>query len=219
MAQSIEEVETWVGRRLPEPYRTFLEGHEDDLPVGPLVVLYGRACIVELNEANQSKTYCPQCITIGNDSGGREILLALNNGKLGLVDAGSMNPADACPLADDFDAWLAAGCDLRDPPEMPHPDRIDVYLQRPPADGLKGLLRILKLLDLNVPVSEYRGILANTPYRLARDVDYLPYSWRCAEYNLTDPCLSASKVDQPGSGVPLVPRAPVPPPPPGLDLL
>jgi hypothetical protein len=106
MAQSLEEIEDWVGLRLPEPYRTFLAGHEDDLQVGPLVVLYGRAYIVELNEASQSKTYCPQCITIGNDSGGREILLALNNGKLGLVDAGSMNPADASPLADDFGTWL-----------------------------------------------------------------------------------------------------------------
>lgn len=218
MSPSLEEIEQWVGQALPEPYRTFLAAREDELPVGELVTLYGRGSFIETNEACQVKEYAPQCVTIGDDSGGRQVLLAIPNGRLGLVDAGSMNPADAEPLADDFNEWLGGGCDLREPPSEPHPDRIDIYLQRPPAEGLKGLVRVLKLLDLNVPVSEYRTMLANTPYRLARDMDYLRYGWRCAEHNLPDPCLAATEVDQPDRPVTLSPRTPPPGPPPGLDL-
>jgi hypothetical protein len=129
-----------------------------------------------------------------------------------------MRPADAYPLADDFGAWLAGGCDLRDPPEIPHPDRIDVYLVRAPAGGLKGLVAVLKLLDQVVPVSEYRTILAGIPYRLARNVDYLRYGWRCAEHNLSDPCLRAFAVDRPDQPVPIAPRALAAGPPPGLDV-
>lgn len=218
MSHSLEEIEEWVGLALPEPYRTFLATHEEDLLVGELVVLYGRASFIEMNEACQVKVYAPQCVTIGDDSGGRQVLLALPNGRLARVDAGSMNPADAEPLADNFHEWLAGGCDLRDPPNEVHPDRIDIYLQRPPAEGLKGLVRVLKLLDLNVPASEYRTILANTPYRLACNVDYLRYGWRCAEHNLQDSCLAATEVDQPDRPVTLSPRTPPPGPPPGLDL-
>lgn len=218
MSPSLEKIEQWVGQALPEPYRTFLAAREDDLPVGELVVLYGHSSFIERNEACQVKEYAPQCVTIGDDSGGRQVLLALPNGRLGLVDAGSMNPADAEPLADDFNEWLAGGCDLHDPPSEPHPDRIDIYLQRPPTEGLKGLVRVLKLLDLNVPASEYRTILANTPYRLARDLDYLRYGWRCAEHNLQEPCLAATEVDHADQPVTISPRTPPPGPPPGLDL-
>jgi hypothetical protein len=213
---SLAEVEHWLGQPLPEPYRGFLETQADDLPVGELVVLYGRASFQELNEAHQVKTYCPRCVTIGNDSGGREILLDLSTARIGRVDAGSMGPEDAYPLADDFAVWLASGCDLQDPPPLSGPDRIDIHLTRPPADGLKGLVRVLKLLDLTVPASEYRSILASVPCRLARDVDALRYGWRCAEYNLADPCLGAFVVDRP-EPVPIAPRAPASGPPPGLN--
>lgn len=219
MAESLEEIERWVGQRLPEPYRTFLAGQVEYLPVGDVVMLYGRESFIDPNEACQVKQYAPHCISIGNDSGGREILLALTNGRIGRVDAGDMNPANAYPLAEDFASWLAGGCDLLDPPDVEHPDRIDVYLLRPPAEGLKGLMRVLKLLDLTVPVSEYRTILSETPYRLARDVDYLRYGWRSAEHNQTDGCLGASLVDQPDQPVRLEPRDQTPwQPPPGLDL-
>lgn len=218
MTRSLEEIEDWVGQRFPEPYRTFLEKREVDYRVGELVVLYGRASFIEMNEACQVKQYAPHCVTLGDDSGGRQVLLALTNGRLGLVDAGSMNPADAEPLAEDFGVWLAGGCDLRDPPEVPHPDRIDIYLRHAPAGGLKGLLSVLKLLDLNLPASDYRSILAGTPYRLVRGADYLRYGWRCAEYNLQDRCLAASQVDHPDQPVALFPRTPPQAPPPGLDL-
>jgi hypothetical protein len=218
MSASLDEIESWVGEPLPEPYRTFLAGHPDELAVGDRVVLYGRASFIELNEANEVRTYAPGCVTIGDDSGGRQVLLALRNGRLGLVDAGSMSPTNAYPLADRFDDWLAGGCDLRDPPTERHPERIDIYLLRPPAEGLKGLVRVLKLLDQTVPVSEYRAILSGTPYRLLRDAPYLPYSWRSAEYNQLDPCLGACEVDRPDQPVRITPRDTVPPPPPGLDL-
>ncbi|MGV3720458.1 MAG: SMI1/KNR4 family protein [Actinomycetota bacterium] len=217
MAESLEEIERWVGRRLPEAYRRFLEDREEGPTVGERVALYGRNDFIEMNECMQVKIYCPQCVTIGNDGGGREILLALTNGRIGLVDAGSMDPADAYPLAEAFDEWLAGGCDLLDPPEEPRPEWVDLYLTRPPADGLKGLIRVVKLLDLTIPMSEFRGILSTTPCRLARNVDYLRYGWRCAEHNLTDPCLGAFAVDRPEQPVAIAPRA-APAGPPGLDL-
>ena len=79
-----EGVEQWVGRRLPEPYRSFLETAAVEMPVGDRVLPYGREVFVERNETFEA------------------------------VDAGAMTPDAARDVAGDFGAWYAAGCPLGD---------------------------------------------------------------------------------------------------------
>ena len=114
MSHTLEEIETWIGTALPAAYRAFLADREEELPVGELVLLYGRSDFVERNETYETKQYCPGFITVGDDSGGWQLLLSLSEGTVSLVDAGSMDPALAKAVAPDFSGWLGAGCPLPD---------------------------------------------------------------------------------------------------------
>lgn len=108
----LNDIEIWVGQPLPSSYRRFLASQGDDLPVGDFVLLYGQTSFIERNETYETKRYCPNHITIGDDSGGRQILLSLDTGPLSLVDAGSMNPAFAEHISEDLTEWLSEGCPL-----------------------------------------------------------------------------------------------------------
>ena len=109
-----EAVEDWVGRRLPEPYRSFLETAAVEMPVGDRVLLYGRDVFVERNETFETKAYCVGYVTVGDDGGGKQFLLSLETGAVSVVDAGAMTPDAARDVAGDFGAWYAAGCPLPD---------------------------------------------------------------------------------------------------------
>ena len=110
----ISDIEGWVGQALPPPHRAFLNSQADDLSVGDFVLLYGQASFVERNETYEVKQYCPGYVTIGDDGGGRQLLLSLETGQVSLVDAGSMNPAFAEAVAEGFGDWLTSGCPLPD---------------------------------------------------------------------------------------------------------
>src|ERR1700722_12809245 len=104
MTPTIEEVEAWIGARLPAAYRAFLAQNAEDVarvrtgaedpPHREDVVLYGRNDFVDMNDCNLVKTYAPGYVTIGTDGGDRQFLLALDTGRLLLVDAGSLSPDD-----------------------------------------------------------------------------------------------------------------------------
>lgn len=107
---TLDKIEKWVGQPLPQPYQTFLDGLPLERSVGELVLLYGREIFVDKNEQLETKTYCPGFVTIGDDSGGRQFILSLDDGRVSLVDAGAMTPDCFHPVADDFGSWLSSGC-------------------------------------------------------------------------------------------------------------
>lgn len=107
---TIEEIEQWVGQPLPGPYRDFLEAQEDSVLVNDLVLLYGRLDFAERNESVQAKERCPGHVAVGDDSGDSRFMLALHDGRLFSVDEGAMMLEYFHPVADDFAAWLSAGC-------------------------------------------------------------------------------------------------------------
>jgi hypothetical protein len=109
---TINEIEAWVGSRLPAAYRAFLCDQFEDRVYGD-VNLYGRADFVEMNECHDVKRFCPGHVTIGDEGGGRQFLLALADGRMFLVGADDLDPTDAVPgVPEEFASWLTAGCPL-----------------------------------------------------------------------------------------------------------
>jgi hypothetical protein len=107
---TIDEIETWLGRLLPEPYRQFLAGVTEDFVAGnDRTLVYGRASVVERNETLESKEYCPGHIAIGDNSGGSALVLSLDDGSVHTVDMGAMAPDCFEAVAPSFAAWAAAG--------------------------------------------------------------------------------------------------------------
>ena len=111
--QEIEAIERWLGHVLPAYYLHFLRDWEEGMR-GEQVLLYGAESLVERNETYDTQQSCPGYITIGDDSGGRAVMLALDDGDRAvyLVGHGSMQRDDFELAADDFMFWLAADCPL-----------------------------------------------------------------------------------------------------------
>ena len=108
--ETVEGIEAWLGRPLPEPYRSFLAGTaESFLAANDRTLVYGRDAIVERNDTHESRTYCPEHLMVGDDSGGAAIILSLADGRIHSVGMGAMTPDCFEPLAPSFAAWADAG--------------------------------------------------------------------------------------------------------------
>lgn len=111
--QAIEALERWLGAPLPAHYLRFLQDGQEGMR-GEQVLLYGAESLMERNETYDTQQSCLGYLTIGDDSGGRAVMLALDGSDRAvyLVGHGSMQRDDFERVADDFAAWLAADCPL-----------------------------------------------------------------------------------------------------------
>ncbi len=110
MAATVDAIEGWLGRALPEPYRSFLAGAGDDfLADNDRTLVYGRESVMERNETFESQVYCPGHLVIGDDSGGSALVLSLDDGRVYRVDMGAMTPDCFELVAPSIVAWIAAG--------------------------------------------------------------------------------------------------------------
>ena len=93
---------------LPSSYKDFLEDieveftHED-------ILFYGKGTIIERNETLEVTKYAPGYIAIGDDSGGRAIILSLINESVSFVSQGSMNPEFREDISASFHTWKKEG--------------------------------------------------------------------------------------------------------------
>ena len=110
MAATIEEIEVWLGRPLPEPYRAFLAATPAHyLAANDRTLVYGRDCVMERNETYESRKYCPGFLMVGDDSGGTALVLSLDEGCVHSVGMGAMTRDCFEAVAPNFAAWVEAG--------------------------------------------------------------------------------------------------------------
>jgi hypothetical protein len=107
------EIEQWLGSPLPGAYRQRLPRFGDGT-IGDQVHLYPIDLIIERNEAYESKKYCPGNLAIGDDSGGRAVMIALDDAtcQVFLVGHGSMDPSQFRPVSMRLAEWLEAACPI-----------------------------------------------------------------------------------------------------------
>ncbi|SDG83949.1 SMI1/KNR4 family protein [Janthinobacterium sp. YR213] len=116
MSKTMQEIDVFqqaLGHTLPAYYLAFLKDWHEDMR-GEQVLLYGAESLLERNETYDTQQSCPGYMTIGDDSGGRAVMLALDGAERAvyLVGHGSMQRDDFELAADDFASWLAADCPL-----------------------------------------------------------------------------------------------------------
>lgn len=78
------------------------------------LLLYGKNDLAERNQTFEIGMYLPDHLLIGDDSGGRGVLVHCNNANhpVYLFDPGAMDEDDLCLLAESLDQWLASGCPI-----------------------------------------------------------------------------------------------------------
>ncbi|WP_434694681.1 SMI1/KNR4 family protein [Pseudomonas sp. Z1-14] len=107
----LAELQRELGMQLPDVYVQMLNlANGFSLESG--VVMYSSDELVERNETFEVKKYAPGYLAVGDDSGGRSILLSLVNKGVYLVDQGSMDPDDFELINILLNDWINNGCVL-----------------------------------------------------------------------------------------------------------
>jgi SMI1 / KNR4 family (SUKH-1) len=111
--EHLEAVEGWAGTPLSDGYRAFLASHGGQF-VGDLVRFYSVDELIERNECYETLEFCPGFLVIGDDSGGRAVMMSQGAipPTVFLVDHGSMNPEDFERVSDSLLDWVGNGCPL-----------------------------------------------------------------------------------------------------------
>jgi hypothetical protein len=191
---TVEDIEAWLGSTLPAEYRQFLNSCTVDSHPSTRVVLYGTSAFIERNETYETKDYCPGFVAIGNDSGDMELVMALEDAAIYLVDGGSMQMDTAEPLLERFSTWLSKNCPI---PHFGHSDcewpvdpltPVCIYLERRPF-SLSNLLAIKQRLGIDISIADLKRSAVQVPCRVADGMTYAAAKVRCRHANELDPCV------------------------------
>lgn len=197
----LEAADTALGG-LPPALRALL-GASDGIEGASGVALYHASELEERQCAYEMRVYAPGQIAIGDDGGGRVVILDRASGKVSLIDAGAIGSDPGTHLTDDLRAWVNAGLPLPTSHAQEVPDEVDVYLERPPMNGNQGLVAIKVGLGLEFGIVRLKAMATNTPVRILRCVPYGKYAVLSRRLNKTCSCLGFRVVDHPSIVVPI----------------
>lgn len=76
------------------------------------LVIYSMDDLLERNETFEVRTYAKNYLAIGDDSGGRLVMLHSQLPGVWIVDSGSLDPDDMVLLATSLDQWIEDGVPL-----------------------------------------------------------------------------------------------------------
>lgn len=109
----LSKIETWLGGAAPSVYQEVLKTYGGKC-FRDVVLIYAPTDVIERNETFQTKEYCPGFITIGDDSGGRAIVISISESesRVFVADHGYMDPEYFEAAGSNLLNWIADGCQL-----------------------------------------------------------------------------------------------------------
>src|SRR4051794_12977758 len=111
-AEAVASASRLLPAPLPEDYAALLA--QADGVVADAFVLYSCGELPERNATFEVGTYAPGFVAVGDDNGGRAIVMRGGSGRspVFLVGQGTMLPACMIQIAGSLSEWLAEGCPL-----------------------------------------------------------------------------------------------------------
>lgn len=109
--QALDELERKVGVDMPIGLgELLLKANGLGLENG--ILIYASNEILERNETYQVEKYMPGFISIGDDSGGRAIMLSRTLPEVFLVGYGCLDTDEMKTIANSLSEWIDSGCPL-----------------------------------------------------------------------------------------------------------
>lgn len=166
--KEIAFAESRISGKIPEVYKQFLR--KTDGMIFNQCVLYDAKSIVEMYEINEFAKYAPNYISIGNDSGGRELVMKAETEACmcGFLDAGAIGTAEPDEWFE-FVPWLENGCVLGEEKN----DKFQwgyVSVIHVPDDKVKFVAELKKIFALTIPTAALLKGLNKLPYVLAQEI-------------------------------------------------
>lgn len=110
---ALSNLESQIGCRLPVDYRELLQ-LMNGFSLDNGLLIYGTDELLERNKTFEVDIYAPGYFAIGDDSGGRVVLIAFEHPGVFLVDQGSLAPRDMQRVASSVSQWLKRGCAIEE---------------------------------------------------------------------------------------------------------
>lgn len=181
--------------KVTSKYCAFVDGLEDDLQVGEVVLIYSWKSVEERNETNEIEDYLPSHISIGNDSGDNEFLIRRDGApNVYQCDAGALGSDLPEEVHPDITEWIELGCPVPDDrDELALPLQSSIWLLKAPENGLKGMFELRKELGQSWPASEMKTMMEALPSLLVQDGHPFALSRRLEEQPHYLTCLGYGK--------------------------
>ncbi|UZE26162.1 SMI1/KNR4 family protein [Pseudomonas sp. B21-056] len=103
------ELQSKLNVQLPRAYVQLLET-ANGFSLRNGLVIYSSDELVERNDTLEVEKYAPGYLVIGDDSGGRSIVVSYTDESVFLVDQGSMDPDDFEKISLSLSEWVSGGC-------------------------------------------------------------------------------------------------------------
>ena len=139
--------------------------------------VYSPSDLFEQYEELECREYCPGFIAIANDVGNKVVLIELKSSKIYLNYMSDMKADSMELLANDLIHWIENGCPFSTGALIENSlynplTRCSIFLDKIPDDGLKGLLKIKNLLNINDSIVELKSKVSSLPCELLVGVTY-----------------------------------------------
>ncbi|MFC4322020.1 SMI1/KNR4 family protein [Litchfieldia salsa] len=171
----LEKVKLKMNTKLPTSYKELLL-KTNGVSTKEGIILYGTQDLIERNETWETEVYAPGFISIGDDSGGRVILMRkdLKNKEVLIADSGDMTPENALLISTDLIQWVKNGLTIvhYEKPEVNWLKNAKLVVVDTQDGALKDLIKIKSILALDIATSELVKGAKNLPFVLTEEVPY-----------------------------------------------
>jgi hypothetical protein len=141
----------------------------------------------ERNDTWQVHMHVPGFVAIGDNGGGKVILLKTDeeDKSVYIVDSGSMQPQYMTCIGVCLADWISAGGPVatEQEPVETATQLVDIYLERMPSDGLNGLVALKTALMVDISLAALKQGALHPPFVVVSGVPYGKYKQRCRHVN------------------------------------
>lgn len=184
------EVLSAVGR-VPEQLK--LEWGRSNGFITNFIEFYSTAVIAERNLEYETTEFCPGFLVVANDFGSRVALLdtMVDDGNVFLSYAGTMTVESFEDAGMNLETWIDNDCrlEVRSFPELSPSTIVCLVLTSLPRSGLKQLLRIRTLTNLDMGISELKNIESKLPLVLCH-TSYIKALRLADQINQSESCVN-----------------------------
>jgi hypothetical protein len=108
-SDQLNDLEAQLNRKIPDEYRDLLQA-ANGFTLANGLSMYPAEDVFERNETFEVSKYAPDYLAIGDNSGGRSVLIPFEGVGVYDVDQGVMDPDDMEKLAPSLTEWISNGC-------------------------------------------------------------------------------------------------------------
>lgn len=155
--------------RTDDAYQRWLASATDNVVVDDEMVVFCLEYLAERNTTYDIGEWLTGYLMIAQEND-RGFFLRCDDGggPVFRADLGALGATDLEVVAPAFEVWLRSGFAVPADPEPDLPPTADVYVDKIPVDGLRLLVQVGKLLGVNWPFRDLRGLLAVQPFLAVR---------------------------------------------------